>query len=244
MCRLALLNQPGIDHIENTVGLKNLFNHLELSLGGHGNGYCIIFNNGKIRINKGIQLSNKEITDDILKNYKGIKWVIYHTRLASMGNITDTNCHPFEDNNNIIAMNGTEPEVKKWIKNNTTDTETILKMCNKFEVDIKEGTKKFNSVFLGYDNNNKKVFANRNNGSLELYSNNNIIVFSSEFLPEQYKNNNIYLAPKVWEEGQKINIKNSKPIEKKKSKQKYNNDYDHFLEYSDYYVPAKYRLVK
>jgi predicted glutamine amidotransferase len=236
MCRLALLNKSGIDHIENSVGLKNLFNHLEMSLGGHGNGYCIIFNNGKTRINKGIQLSNKEITDDILKNYKGIKWVIYHTRLASMGSITDANCHPFEDNNNIIAMNGTEPEIKKWIKNNTTDTETILKICNKLEVNIKEGTKKFNSVFLGYDSDSKKVFANRNNGNLELFTNNNAIIFSSEFLPELYKNNNIYLAPKSWEEGQKINIKNAKPISKKITKNYYND-------YNDYYVPVKYRLM-
>src|SRR5574344_2190469 len=129
MCRLALLNKPGIDHIENTVGLKNLLNHLEASKVGHGNGYCIIFNDGKTRNNKGIRLTNKEITADILENYNNIKWVIYHTRLASMGSITDNNCHPFEDHNSIIAMNGTEPEVKKLIKNDTTDTETILKMC-------------------------------------------------------------------------------------------------------------------
>jgi predicted glutamine amidotransferase len=238
MCRLALLNKPGINHIENTVGLKTLFNHLELSLGGHGNGYCMIFNDGKTRINKGTQLTNEEITADILKNYKGIKWIIYHTRYASIGNINDKNCHPFEDHNSIIAMNGTEPEVRKWIKNNTTDTETILKMCNKFEVDIKEGTKKFNSVFLGYNSNTNQVFANRNNGSLELYNNNNTIIFSSEFLPKQYNNNNIYIAPKIWEEGQKINIKNLKPIANKKQKQKY-NDYDNY----NYYIPAKYRLL-
>lgn len=239
MCRLALFNKSGIDHIENTVGLKNLLNHLETSLGGHGNGYCIIFNDNKTRINKGIRLTNKQITADILKNYNNIKWVIYHTRLASMGSINNNNCHPFKDHNNILAMNGTEYEVKKLIKDDTTDTETILKMCSKFGVDIKERTKKFNSVFLGYDSNNKKVFANKNNGKLEYLHYKHTIIFSSEFLPEQYKNNNIYVAPKTWEEEEKINIKILKKVEKKNSRQRYNN---YFEDHSDYFLPVKYRL--
>ncbi|MFA6662522.1 MAG: class II glutamine amidotransferase [Bacilli bacterium] len=245
MCRLALFNKPGIDHIENTIGLKTLFNHLELSLGGHGNGYCIVFNNRTTRIKKGIQLTNKEITADILNNYKNIKWIIYHTRLASTGVISDENCHPFKDHKNILAMNGTEYEVKKIIKDDTTDTETILRMCNIAKIDIEQGTKKFNSVFLGYNSNSKQVFANRNNGNLEYLQDNDSIIFASEFLPDQYINNNIYLAPKTWTEGEKINIKNLKPIIKKKiskQKQKY-NDYDYLLEKSDYYMPAKYRLL-
>lgn len=239
MCRLALLNRPGIDHIENAVGLKNLFNHLELSLGGHGNGYCMVFNNGTTRIKKGTQLTNKDIVADIFKNHDNIKWVIYHTRLASAGSINNNNCHPFKDHNNILAMNGTEYEVKRLIKNDTTDTETILKMCNKFGVGIKEGTKKFNSVFLGYDSDNKQIFANRNNGNLEYLCHEDTIIFSSEFLPEQYKNNNIYIAPKTWEEGEKINTKILRKVEKKVSMRKYDN---YFEDHSDYFLPVKYRL--
>ncbi len=229
MCRLALFNKTGIDHVEKTVGINNLFNHLENSLGGHGNGYCIIFNDNRIHIKKGLKLSNEDITNDILKNYKGIKWVMYHTRRASMGTINNSNCHPFKINNSILMMNGTEQELKKHIKKNKTDTETILHMCNTFGIDIKEGTKKFNSVFLGYNNN--KVFANRNNGSLEYLHHNKSIILASEFLPEQYNNKNIYIAPKYWEEDQKINFKNLEIA------------YKNYKEWEDYiYIPYKYRM--
>ena len=38
MCRLAMMNNAGIKHIEEEYGLENLLNHLERQLGGHGNG--------------------------------------------------------------------------------------------------------------------------------------------------------------------------------------------------------------
>src|SRR5690606_30506682 len=141
MCRLALLNKEGVDYIESNYGLTEFFDYLEMSQGGHGNGYCIIYDNKKIRIKKGVTLPNEEIAADILKDYQNIKWIMYHTRLASMGNISNENCHPFRCGNNILMMNGTESGIRAFIKDNKTDTETILNICIQLGVDIAKATK-------------------------------------------------------------------------------------------------------
>lgn len=235
MCRLALFNKEGINYIESNYGLTEFFNHLEMSQGGHGNGYCIILNNGKIRIKKGITLDNTEITADILKDYQHIKWVMYHTRLASMGNISDENCHPFRYGNNILMMNGTERGIRGFIKDNKTDTETILNICIQLGVDIVKATKNLNSVFVGYDNG--RVFANRNNGSLEyLHHNSKTIIFASEFLHEQYKKDNVYISPLYWKEGQKIDIKQLKKAKVKEKTYKWKSflDDDYYTVYKNY----------
>ena len=121
-------------------------------------GGCPVYD-GSYCVNKGVKLTNAEITDEILTQIKNLKWIIYHTRLASVGNINDRNCHPFEDNGRVMAMNGTERRYNV-VNKNLTDTENILLSTK----DIMNGTKKYNSVFLGYENG--KVFANKN---YELY---------------------------------------------------------------------------
>ena len=233
MCRLALLNKEGINYIESNYGLTEFFNYLEASQGGDGNGYCIIYDNGKASIKKGIALTNEEITADILKDYQHIKWVLYHTRLASMGNISNKNCHPFRCGNNILMMNGTEGGIRAFIKDNKTDTETILNICIQLGVDIAKATKNLNSVFVGYSNG--KVFAHRNNGSLEyLHHNSKTIIFASEFLPEQYKEDNIYISPLYWEEGQKIDTKQLKKAKEKTYKWKSCFLDDYYTVYKNY----------
>jgi len=238
MCRLALFNKEGVDYIESNYGLTEFFDYLEMSQGGHGNGYCIIYDNRKIRIKKGVTLPNEEITADILKDYQHIKYVMYHTRLASMGNISNENCHPFRCDNNILMMNGTESGIRAFIKDNKTDTETILNICIQLGVDIVKATKNLNSVFVGYSNG--KVFAHRNNGNLEyLHHNSKTIIFASEFLPEQYKEGNIYISPLYWEEGQKLNIKQLKKVKEKNYKWK-----SCFLDDDYYTVYKNYSFLK
>ncbi len=198
MCRLAMINNAGIRHIENEYGLENLFNHLERQLGGHGNGICFIYNSGSYLIKKGIHLTNKEIAEEVLKNIKYLKWIIYHTRLASVGSISDRNCHPFYNKGRIMAMNGTERDYVIANKN-LTDTENILLTTN----NITEGTREYHSVFLGYENG--KVFANKNNGSLEcIILGNGGKIFASTFPMEYYDNEAVYEAPKYFEEGKNL----------------------------------------
>ena len=199
MCRLAMMNREGIKHIEAEYGLENMFNHLERQLGGHGNGVCFIYNDGSYYIHKGVNLTNAEIAEEVLMKLKHLKWIIYHTRLASVGSINDNNCHPFENNGRVMAMNGTE---RDYIVVNRclTDTENILLSTE----NILDGTKKYHSVFLGYENG--KVFANRNCGSLEyMPCANGGKVFASTFPNECYTNDVVYVAPLNFVEGTRVN---------------------------------------
>lgn len=211
MCRLAMMNNAGIRYIEKEYGLESLFDYLEEQLGGHGNGVCLIYNDGSYRINKGVELTNKEIVTDIMADIKDIKWIIYHTRLASVGSISDSNCHPFEDDGRVMVMNGTERNytvVSKY----KTDTENILLSTD----NITDGTKKYHSVFLGYENG--KVFANKNYGSLEcIILGNGGKIFASTFPAEYYDNEAVYEAPPSFNEG-----KNMKPLVDVQKKWYYN----------------------
>jgi predicted glutamine amidotransferase len=198
MCRLALINDTGIKYIEKHYGLKDLFNYLERQLGGHGNGYCLIYKDGSYKIDKGVQLTNAEVAEKILDNINDIKWVIYHTRLASIGRINNHNCHPFENKGRVLAMNGTERQYKV-VDDTLTDTENILLASEH----IKEDTKEYRSVFLGYENG--KVFANKNFGSLKYIScKNGGKIFASNFPKEYYIDNIIYEAPQNFEEDKTI----------------------------------------
>lgn len=198
MCRLAMMNNAGIRYIENRYGLENLFNHLERQLGGHGNGICFIYNDGSYFIRKGVKLTNEDIAEEVLMKINHLKWIIYHTRLASIGVISDRNCHPFENNGRVMAMNGTEREYTV-VNKNLTDTENIL-IATK---NITKGTREYRSVFLGYENG--KVFANKNYGSLEyMPCKNGGRVFASTFPMEYYIRDTIYEAPQYFVEGTKM----------------------------------------
>ncbi len=198
MCRLAMMNKAGIEYIEKNYGLENLFDHLERQLGGHGNGICFIYKDGSYFIRKGVNLTNEEIAEEVLRKIKHIKWIIYHTRLASVGNISDRNCHPFNNNGRVMAMNGTEHNYTIANKK-LTDTENILITTD----NITRGTREYRSVFLGYENG--KVFANKNYGSLEyIPCENGGRVFASTFPIEYYVRDMVYEAPQHYVEGRKM----------------------------------------
>ena len=202
MCRLALMNNAGIRHIEKEYGLENLFNYLEEQLGGHGNGICFIYNDKSYYINKGVELTNEEIAEEVLFKIDHIKWIIYHTRLASIGVINDRNCHPFSNKGRVLAMNGTERNYTV-VNSCLTDTENILLSTK----DIMHDTREYRSVFLGYDKG--KVFANKNNGSLKyIPCENGGKVFASCFPMEYYSHDTVYEAPEHFIEGVKM-----KPLE-------------------------------
>ena len=198
MCRLAMMNNKGIKYIEEKYGLENLFDYLERQLGGHGNGICFIYNDGSFFIRKGVELTNAEIAEEVLMKLKHLKWIIYHTRLASVGSINDRNCHPFNNNGRVMAMNGTERNYTIANKS-LTDTENILITTN----NITKGTRNYHSVFLGYENG--KVFANKNYGSLEyIPCGNGGRVFASTFPMEYYVREMVYEAPQHYVEGVKM----------------------------------------
>lgn len=195
MCRLAMMDNKGIRYVEKKYGLENLFDYLEMQLGGHGNGICFIYKDGSYFIRKGVNLSNEDIAEEVLMKIKHLKWIIYHTRLASVGNISDRNCHPFNNNGRVLAMNGTERNYTV-INKKLTDTENILLSTE----NITEDTRGRHSVFLGYENG--KVFANKNDGSLEYMTcENGGKVFASTFPMEYYTRDMVYEAPQYFVEG-------------------------------------------
>lgn len=203
MCRLALINNNGLKYINEKYDLLEFFNYLQSTCGGHGNGICIVNNDNSFYIKKGLRLTNEKIIKIIDNNIDKLKWVIYHTRRASIGKISNTNCHPFKLKDTVLCMNGTE----YWALNalnilncDITDTELILKLSNK---NLYATTKRCSSVFIGLEK--EKVFANRNNGPLEyLDTNTGGKIFSSDFPENILSSEQIYIAPKHWIEGMEI----------------------------------------
>ena len=97
-----------------------------------------------------------------------------------------------------MAMNGTERNYTV-VNKNMTDTENILLTTK----NITMGTREYHSVFLGYEN--KKVFANRNYGSLEYIScEDGGKIFASSFPVEYYRFDTVYEAPEYFVEGTKV----------------------------------------
>lgn len=94
MCRLVLMNKEGEKQLDNQYGLDKYFKYLEKQLGGHGNGFALMKKGKIIKIDKGINLDVRDIANTI-KN-TDYDWAIFHTRLASVGEKSDKNCHPFK----------------------------------------------------------------------------------------------------------------------------------------------------
>lgn len=122
MCRLLIGGRESIIRYNKKYDIKRLLVHLVEELGGNGNGLVLIENKRIIYNKKGLFYSINEISNKLLNtNYE---YCLFHTRLASIGEVSDKNCHPFIFKNNCIAMNGTMPEyIEYTIKNNITDTE-------------------------------------------------------------------------------------------------------------------------
>lgn len=214
MCRLILMNKNGEKEIEKNYGLSNYLKYLEDSFGGHGNGVALL-RKGKITyLNKGINLSVKEIANVIRK--RAYDWCIFHTRLASVGSKSDKNCHPFIIGNEVMAMNGTErTEQLLTSAQDITDTEAILKVKEKFNLEIPV-LQNLNSIFVGFSKGKPYVVANNTyNIKLMYRKNDNSVVFASNF-PDKMKKN-IYNAKNsfIWND-EEIDMSNFKRRKKEK----------------------------
>ena len=73
-------------------------------------GFALLKNKKIIKIEKGVKLDVRDIAQILRKT--DYDWALFHTRLASIGTISDENCHPFVRNNMLLAMNGTENSSK------------------------------------------------------------------------------------------------------------------------------------
>jgi len=216
------MNKNGEREIERSYGLTNFLSYLEQSFGGHGNGVSLLRDGKVVCLQKGVNLTVKEISNIIRK--KNYDWCIFHTRLASVGSKSDKNCHPFMIGTEVMAMNGTERTEKLLTKvKDITDTEAILSVKEKFNLEI-PALKHLSSIFVGFSKGKPYIVANNTHNIKLLYKKKeNTIIFASEF-PDKLKKN-IYAAKEafVWNDG-KIDMNNF--IKYVKEKQvKYNSTY-------------------
>lgn len=149
MCRVIMVSKADFRAYDKQYGILKLMDHLEKECGGHGNGYALIKEGKIIETRKGQALTNEEIYNRIV----GLKWdyLVYHTRINSMGGRGDANCHPFVQDNDCLAMNGTEHSLRTMSDAfGRTDTECIFK--NMAGLGLEQTTRalvEFGSVFVG-----------------------------------------------------------------------------------------------
>ena len=186
MCRVLLMNKQGEKEIEKTYGLDRYLKYLEKQMGGHGNGFALMKNKKIIKLEKGVNLDVRDIANVFRKT--DYDWAIFHTRLASIGTISDSNCHPFKRGETVIAMNGTESTVNFLAKiKGITDTEAILETMEKYHLGL-AALKNFSSIFVGFYNHKPFVVAD-NTLRIQILKekNSSAIAFASSF-PRKFKN--------------------------------------------------------
>jgi hypothetical protein len=218
MCRLFIAQKKDYDNYDKRYSALALMDHLENQCGGHGNGYALVKNGVIIEHKKGINLCNKTIyARSKLVDYD---WIIYHTRIASVGTQADTNCHPFvsSDNRSCLCMNGTEYGLSAIADGlGITDTEVIFRLVK--DMDVQQATNviiNLDSVFIGVS---KGIpYAIKCSGALSVWQQGNQTFHASTF-PKKVKETMICPSGYVWIDGQTNEV-----ITKKKKKNVYYYD--------------------
>ncbi len=100
MCRLSFITK----NFKNEKFIKELFVDLNKSAGGDGIGLGW-FENGIPNILKGVKLTSEEAAQKVCRINSDIG-ILFHCRRASVGPITDPNCHPYIYGESITAHNG------------------------------------------------------------------------------------------------------------------------------------------
>lgn len=105
MCRIAYI--PKNIFLTNKNKVLNFLNALEKSQGGDGNGVGFYTPYGVPRIKKSPEITNEELVRFVL-NSKGINkpinGILYHTRLASAGDVSYVNTHPHLSQNHLLML--------------------------------------------------------------------------------------------------------------------------------------------
>lgn len=199
-------------------------------------GFALMKNKKIIKVEKGVNLDVRNIAK-ILRN-TDYDWALFHTRLASMGNICDQNCHPFRRKNVVMAMNGTEKSVNFLSKiRDITDTEAILETIDKYNLSL-AALKNFSSIFVGFFNGKPFVVAD-NIYNIKVLNNkkNKALVFASSF-PTKFKHN-IYKPTEnfIWTSGELPST--FEKYKRKYTRLKYFSDYIYYKDlYEQCYIEA------
>jgi hypothetical protein len=160
MCRLAFI--PGKAKI-NYQELLDLFNALEASCGGDGNGYVAVSPEGASVLNKAVKLTNAQIVKETYKLIRSGWAVYYHTRKISVGWSDDAQCHPFKISGRkfkgYMCHNGTwiDGSVMAKYFNVGSDTAAFAKLIGEFGLKALQERKLFphSGIFLLYGSHPK-----------------------------------------------------------------------------------------
>ena len=200
MCRLLLCDKKYYNNVGRHY-LERFLDHLEKECGGHSNGICFVKDGRVTTVRKSVALKNQDIIRELYLNQPD--WFMYHTRIASVGSISNSNAHPYWNKNKtfVLCMNGTESEIGDLADGlGITDTELIFRNLNTFNIN-EEVLTKLSSKFLGFRNG--KVFATNPIGYSGLkFVDYEGICIASSFMPgEKYKT---MKEEYIWREGEDI----------------------------------------
>lgn len=204
MCRILLANRQGINELikdlksfQQGPTLTSYLHDLELRDGGNGNGLAMIREGELIFLKKGVRYSVEDISGEI-SSRNDYDWVLFHTREASVGQISDENCHPYQAEGKhelIMAMNGNETHLHglSRIMGEKTDSEFITRMIVDMELPMPLCLSCFQSNTAGFYDG--KPFVSKGDRQLMKYTSGRGMVFASDFpfglgnlekLPEKY----------------------------------------------------------
>lgn len=185
MCRLFLGNKASILAYNKRFGLLNLLQHLEKECGGHGNGYALLKAGKLAGSGKGLKLDSKTIADILLSS--SYEYAVYHTRVVSVGSLSDEQCHPFisESTNSALAMNGTIGHLRDIASVlNQSDTQVISFLTSNMSIgDCITTLQQLRAVFVGFQQGIPYVC--KTSGDLEQYGTS--YLYASSFPLEVYK---------------------------------------------------------
>jgi hypothetical protein len=85
------MDAEGAKFIEKEYGLAKYFALLEKSMGGDGNGMCVLKKSKCFYTNASLTLKTDEISGRILEGINDVEWILFHTRKASIGSKKDSN---------------------------------------------------------------------------------------------------------------------------------------------------------
>jgi hypothetical protein len=152
--RRSLADIPGCS------SLREYLEALELRDGGNGNGYALLGEDGEVRMAKAFSLPRRSSPSN---GDGAVRMVLFHSREASEGSISDRNCHPFfvegrhsptgkATSRLVFAANGNEaalaPLARAW--GDITDSEFIGRMVVDMGLPLMEMLCCFESNFFGF----------------------------------------------------------------------------------------------
>lgn len=182
LCRVLIGTSNAIRLYHRLHGFNTLLSHLERECGGHGNGVSLHRDGAVIKAHKGVDLKTSEIAEVLLRCSKIYDVAIFHTRIASVNVVSDSNCHPFIHGNDALAMNGTLSEFREVAQAlDITDTEVAFNLVHElpFEKTIAV-LSVLRAVFVGVAGG--KPYALRNGGALKEWCPKTLPTRSGDFL--------------------------------------------------------------